>query len=46
MNALTILALAIATPIILVPVAFIWYVNVGGILAAIRATGHKVTAGA
>ena len=31
-----IVALIIAIPIILFPVAFIWYLNVGGIYAAVR----------
>ena len=36
-----IIALVIATPIILFPVAFIWYLNVGGIMSAIKATRAK-----
>jgi hypothetical protein len=32
----TILALAIGSLIILSPVAFIWYINVGGVLTAIK----------
>jgi len=31
-----IVALAIAIPIILLPVAFAWYLNIGGIYAAIK----------
>ena len=31
-----ILALLLAIPIILFPVAFIWYLNVGGLYAAIK----------
>ena len=31
-----IVALVIAIPIILFPVAFVWYLNVGGIYATIR----------
>jgi hypothetical protein len=31
-----IVALVIAIPVILFPVAFIWYLNVGGIYAAVR----------
>jgi len=31
-----IVALVIAIPIILFPVAFIWYLNIGGIYAAIK----------
>jgi hypothetical protein len=32
-----IVALVIAIPIILFPVAFVWYLNIGGIYAAIKA---------
>jgi hypothetical protein len=48
-----IVALVIAVPIILFPAAFVWYLNVGGIYAAIkearakravREKGAKVTA--
>jgi len=48
-----IVALVIAIPIILFPAAFIWYINIGGIYAAIkdararrvaRERGVKVTA--
>jgi len=31
-----IVALAIAIPIILFPVAFVWYLNIGGVYAAIK----------
>ena len=31
-----ILALVLAIPIILVPVAFVWYLNIGGIVAAVE----------
>ncbi|MFC1961855.1 hypothetical protein ACFLWN_02275 [Chloroflexota bacterium] len=31
-----IVALVIAIPIILFPVAFVWYLNVGGIVSAIK----------
>lgn len=31
-----ILALALAVPVILIPAAFIWYLNIGGVYAAIR----------
>lgn len=31
-----IVALVIAIPIILLPVAFVWYLNIGGIYAAIK----------
>ena len=31
-----ILVLVIAIPIILIPVAFVWYLNIGGVYAAIK----------
>jgi len=31
-----VVALVLAIPILLFPVAYIWYINVGGIVAAIR----------
>lgn len=31
-----VVALVLAVPVILFPVAFVWYLNVGGIYAAIR----------
>lgn len=31
-----IIALVIAIPVILFPAAFVWYINVGGILHAVR----------
>ncbi len=36
-----ILALVIAIPVILFPAAFVWYLNVGGIYAAIRETRER-----
>ena len=39
-----ILALVIAIPIILFPAAFVWYLNIGGIYAAIKeARERRVT---
>jgi len=32
----TVVALAVAIPVILFPAAFVWYVNIGGIVHAIR----------
>ena len=38
-----IIALAIAIPMILFPAAFVWYLNVGGILEAVKeARARKV----
>lgn len=31
-----IVALVIAVPIILMPVVFVWYMNMGGVLSAVR----------
>ncbi len=31
-----IVALVVMVPLILLPVAFVWYLNLGGILAAVR----------
>jgi len=38
MNAVVLLTLAIIIPVITIPVAFVWYVNFGGILHAVRQT--------
>ena len=39
-----IVALALAIPIILLPVALVWYINIGGVTEAIReAKTRKVT---
>jgi hypothetical protein len=32
-----IIALVIATPVIVLPAAFVWYLNIGGLTAAYRA---------
>ena len=39
-----ILALVLAAPIILVPVAFVWYLNIGGVVAAKEARKRKAAA--
>jgi hypothetical protein len=36
MNWQIIVALVIAVPVILFPVAFVWYLNIGGIFSAVR----------
>lgn len=36
-----IVALIVAVPIILLPVAFVWYLNIGGVLAAMRERRRK-----
>jgi len=40
-----IVALALAAPIILLPVAFVWYLNIAGIYAAREARGQRVPTG-
>ncbi|MBA7706804.1 hypothetical protein ES703_115661 [subsurface metagenome] len=41
-----ILAIAVAIPIILFPVAYVWYINIGGIVATIKdARARRVTQG-
>ena len=45
MNAATIVALVVAIPVILFPAALVWYLNLGGIVKAVReARAKKVTA--
>ena len=36
-----VIALIIAIPIILFPAAYVWYLNIGGIYAAMKATQAK-----
>ena len=36
MDGILIVALIIAIPIILFPAAFIWYINIGGVVHALR----------
>ena len=36
MNIATSVALAVAIPIILFPAALVWYINIGGMVAALR----------
>ena len=38
-------ALAIAIPVTIFPVAFIWYLNIGGIVHAVREARQTRTAG-
>jgi len=44
MNALMIVALVLAIPIVVIPVAFIWYLNVGGMVAAAKEARAKKAA--
>ena len=39
-----VVALAVATPVILFPAAFVWYMNVGGIGAALKEARARRTA--
>ncbi len=39
-----VVALVIAVPVILFPAAFVWYLNVGGMRAAVREAREKRTA--
>ncbi len=41
MNAALIVALVVAIPIILFPAAFVWYLNLGGIVAALKEARAK-----
>ncbi len=36
MNTAMVIGLAIAVPVILAPAAFVWYLNLGGIYAAVK----------
>jgi hypothetical protein len=36
-----IVALALAIPVILFPAAFVWYLNIGGIYAAVKEAREK-----
>jgi len=39
-----ILALVVAVPVILFPVAFVWYLNIGGIIAAVKGARERKAA--
>jgi hypothetical protein len=41
MEATMIIGLAIAIPVILFPAAFVWYLNIGGIHAAVKEAREK-----
>ena len=41
MNVGTIIALVVAVPIMLIPAALIWYINIGGIVLAIKEAREK-----
>ncbi len=44
MEGTLIIALAIAIPVILFPAAFVWYLNLGGIYAAVKEARAKKVA--
>ena len=41
MTALTIVAMILAIPVMLIPVALVWYINAGGIYVAIKEAREK-----
>jgi hypothetical protein len=41
MEAAMIIGLVIAIPVILFPAAFVWYLNIGGIAAAVKEAREK-----
>ncbi len=41
MTALTILALVLAIPVMLIPAALVWYIVIGGITIAVREARDK-----
>lgn len=44
MDWLTVLALALTIPFIVLPMAFIWYLNIGGAVGALRRASGRVVA--
>lgn len=46
MNAAMIIALVVAIPVVLFPAAFVWYLNLGGIVQAVREARAKKAAAA
>jgi hypothetical protein len=46
MNAIIIVALVVAIPVVLFPAAFVWYLNLGGIVKAVREARAKKAAAA
>ena len=44
MEGQVIVALAVALPLVLLPVALVWYINIGGIVAAVKMARAKKTA--
>lgn len=46
MEATMIVALIVAVPVILFPAAFVWYLNIGGVVHALREAKAKKVAAA
>ena len=44
MEITTMVALAVAVPVVLFPAAFVLYLNIGGVVTAIRKAAEKKTA--
>ena len=45
MTIATIIALMVAIPVVLVPAALVWYINIGGIALALTETRERPVAG-
>ena len=43
MNVLTIVSQVLAVPIVFIPVALVWYINAGGIMATLKDAREKKT---
>ena len=41
-----VIALVVAIPVVLFPAAFVWYLNLGGVVAAVRAAARARKAAA
>jgi hypothetical protein len=41
MNAITIIILVVAVALMLVPAALVWYINIGGIMLALKEAREK-----
>ena len=41
MEAGTIIALVVAVPLVLFPAALVWYINIGGMLTAVRESRQR-----
>lgn len=41
----TIIALVLAVPVMLIPAALVWYINIGGVMLALKEAKAKQVAG-